>query len=223
MLVMTWNVHGSVDRNGNGNAGSPEKLLPDLLDTVVMYKPDVIGLQELCYKQHRTFKAKLAKLGYLSTMTYVNESGGCNDKAEGNKSGNALYLKTSSIEWRSSAALPYGKNPVGSVGRQPRRILGARMKGSPFVFCVTHLSPGDPDNAEQIKKCVSVVGKWQTKNKVVLFGDFNMNATKLNSYLPGYFIDGHTIDLVSSTNLCATKYLFDKQSSDHPQVLVEVY
>ncbi len=223
MRVMTWNVHGSVDREGNGNKGNPAKLLPELLKTVKKYKPDVIGLQELCHRQHRTFRAELAKLGYrTATMTYVNPSGGCNDRKGGNKSGNALYFRTSKTApaWRASAALPYGKN-VGTPGIQPRRILGARVKGG-LACCVVHLGPGDPDRAEQMARCVSVMKSWADLDAMVLFGDFNMSAASLLEFLPGWQAAGNTIDLVASSQRCVVHTVIPSAASDHPQVLVNV-
>ena len=221
ITVMTWNVHGSVDRNGDGNAGEPKNLLKELLATAKAYKHTVIGLQELCYKQHRKFRTELNKLGYISTMTYVTESGGCNDKGEWNKSGNALYLLTSKVDWRSSTALPWGKNS-GTPGIQPRRILAARMKGSTKTFCVTHLGPGDPDRGEQAAKCREVMLKWDKLSDLILLGDFNMNAQSMATYFPEFYFFGNTIDLVGATTTTGVRAVVPSIYSDHSQVLVTV-
>lgn len=222
--VMTWNVHGSLDRAGNGNGGNPAKLLPELLATAEAHKPDAIGLQELCYRQHLVFRTELAKRGYrATTMTYVDPSGGCNDAKGGNKNGNALYLRTSSTSptWRGSAALPYGKNAPGTPGIQPRRIVGARMEGGK-TFCVTHLSPGDPDRGEQMAKCLTVMKSWGALSGMVLLGDFNMSAASALAFLPGWNVAGNTIDLVLSQSPVALHAVVASAASDHPQVLVDV-
>ena len=92
--VATLNIHGSVDRHGNGNAGKPKAVTRDVVALAKQYQPRVIALQELCLRQHRSIRPALAKLGYKATMTYVDVSAGCNDKARGNKAGIAVYLKT---------------------------------------------------------------------------------------------------------------------------------
>lgn len=223
--VMTWNVHGSKDRAGNGNGGDPAKLLPELLATVRKYRPAVIALQELCHRQHRKFRAELAKLGYQATMTHVTRSAGCNDTRNGsNIAGNALYLRTASIAWRSSAALPWGGNAVGTVGRQARRIVAARLPGSPVVYAVTHLSPGNPDNTDQFCKALSVAQGWAKGAPVVLLGDLNRSAAAALEVSPaGWAAAGNTVDQVLlSSGSAKLRAVVKSKASDHPQVLVDV-
>ena len=224
VTVMTWNVHGSKDRAGAGNGGDPAKLLPELLATVRKYKPSVIALQELCHRQHRKFRAELAKLGYQATMTHVDKSSGCNDKKEGNISGNSLYLRTASIAWRSSAALPWGINPVGTVGRQPRRVVAARMAGSPVVYGGVHLSPGDPDNTAQLRKALTSVQGWAKGAPVVLLGDLNRSGASAVALCPaGWTATGNTVDQVLlSSGSAKVRAVIKSKASDHPQVLVDV-
>lgn len=225
MTVMTWNVHGSKDRAGKGNGGDPAKLLPELLATVRKYRPAVIALQELCHRQHRKFRAELAKLGYQATMTHITQSSGCNDTRNGsNIAGNALYLRTSSIVWRSSAALPWGGNAVGTVGRQARRIVAARLPGSPVVYAATHLSPGNPDNADQLRQTLAVVQGWSKGAPVVLLGDLNRSAAAALELSPaGWTAAGNTVDQVLlSSGTAKLRAVVKSKASDHPQVLVDV-
>lgn len=220
--VATLNIHGSVDRNGNGNAGKPEAVTRDVVALAKQYQPRVIALQELCLRQHRSIKPALAKLGYAATMAYVDVSGGCNDKAKGNKAGIAVYLKTSKISWRKSAALPWGKNAAGTTGRQPRRVLCAQGKDWREIVCTTHLAPSDPDRAAQAAKARSVIAGWAKKTPIVLAGDLNMSEAAASAAFPGLGIAGHRIDWALTHDRVALIAAAPVPSSDHPVVVVSV-
>lgn len=220
--VITLNAHGSVDRNGNGNAGDPAAVTRDVVALAKRYNPRVIALQELCLRQHKVIRAELAKLGYASTMTYADTSRGCNDPGGSNEAGVALYLKTSDIEWRSSHALPWGQNPVGTVGRQPRRIVCARGDEWLETVCTTHLTPGDPDRAAQAAEAARKVASWAAPAATVIAGDFNQSASSVAQHFPTFRSAGVRIDHVLSSGSATLLGSEEVPSSDHPAVIVSV-
>lgn len=218
--IMTLNVHGSVDRAGSGNAGRPEAIVRDVVALATKYRPRIIALQELCLRQHVAVRARLAKLGYVSTMTYVNRSAGCNDPAGGNQSGVALYLKASKISWRTSAALPWGANGQGSIGRQPRRVLCASGKGWRDIACTTHLSPLDPDRGQQAAVAAAKVTGWAKGRKAAIAGDLNMGRAAAEAAFPRYQAAGYHVDHVLTLGSPALTAAVPVPSSDHPAVVV---
>ena len=218
--IVTLNAHGSVDSKGGGNAGNPAPVKRDVLALAEKYKPDVIALQELCLRQHEVIKDALSGLGYVSTMTYARGSAGCNDKANGNHFGNALYIKAPSLAWRNSVELPWGENAVGTTGREPRRLLCARADVD--TICVTHLSPSNPDRANQLVRVRSQLAAWGAGRFVHIAGDWNMNATNLSAGLPSYSIAGYKIDLIATTRSATLVATEAVPSSDHLAVVVQV-
>ncbi len=220
--VITFNVHGSVDRHGGGNAGSPTKINADVIALVKKYSPAAIGLEELCLKQHRSLRAKLAELGYVSSMTYARKSGGCNDSAKGNYFGNAIYLKASGFAWRDSINLPWGKSPVGSTGRENRKLICGRGVRWGWKFCATHTSPSEPDRTNQISKVYAQSGAWANGMTIAIAGDWNISASELKTKMPGRIIAGSGIDLISSTIPVRFIAAEAQVSSDHPAVIVSV-
>ena len=215
MRYLTWNVHGSVDRNGNGNGGNWGALWPELSAAVNTHDPDAIGLQELCAKQYNKFRTELAKLGYKAIMGVARNSGGCGTDQG---FGNALFFKTSLL-MASTYELSWGANPVGSTGREPRVLIIGKVpyRRSNVVYAVTHLSPHDPDKATQMGECLAAIAANQgsTPSRVVFMGDFNMSASALSGYLPGWNIESNTIDHVASNLPLGVKIIIPSVASDH--------
>lgn len=216
--VMTLNVHGGLDTNGGGNAGAPAAVLADILTLVERHHPDVIALQELCHRQHRAIRRALRALGYEAAFTTAHRSKGCHDKAHGNRAGVGLYVR-GDIAGRASWSLPWGASDVGDRGRQPRRILCARVSGWDERVCATHLSPSDPDKARQVAKVGRILARW---DHVILAGDLNMSAGRVATDLPGYSAAGGRIDHVVASSPVELVAIEDAPSSDHDAVLVEV-
>lgn len=218
LTVTTLNVHGSRDRHGGGNGGAVTAMRADILRIVKERKPDVIALQELCYRQHRALRTSLAALGYSATMTYTRRTSGCNDRARGNRFGNALYVK-GPIKWRASHSLPWGASRVGSTGREPRRVLCAEVAGWGRLVCTTHLSPTDPDRANQARTVKRVVDVWAKGKPYVVAADFNQYRAPVLKWFGGT-VSGQGIDLVVSDR-ARLAGVDEVPSSDHPAVTVK--
>lgn len=217
--VMTLNIHGAKDKHGNGNAGSSTKLLADIIPIVKSNVPEAIGFQEMCRKQFKSFETQLKKLGYYGTMTYVRSDPGCNDKANGNKFGNAVFMK-GKITWRASYGLPWGKNKVGTTGRQPRRMLCATNAAN-WRFCTVHLTPSDPDRANQAKLVNSKMLSWGSKR--VLAGDLNMGVSDVTKFFPSFDHQGARIDHVVTNGDASVVKTVVVPSSDHPAVFSDIH
>lgn len=219
ITVVTLNVHGSEDRYGDGNGGDPTAVKADVLRLVKTQRPDVVALQELCYRQHRAIRASLAKLGYSATMTYSRQSGGCNDPAGANQFGNALYIK-GAISWRASHALPWGKNPAGTPGVEARRMLCATRKDWRQIVCTTHLATRNPDRANQAIEVERVATKWAAGRPYVLAADMNMTE-QLTEDAFGMDLAGRSIDWVVARSVSLVAVVA-APSSDHPAIVARV-
>lgn len=215
IVTITLNVHGSKDRHGRGNGGNPKPVVRDILALVKAHNPDVIGVQEVCHRQHRAVRAELARLGYRATMTYTRASAGCDDRSKGNKFGNALYLKATKLTWRKSYALPKPINPEGTTGREPRRLLCARatLKGAIWTSCVTHIGPHDPDLTRQANRVSEIV--TSLPGNVNAMGDWNSKSPKVK--VP--YRAGKGIDFVFSNRPVSLVTVADVPSSDHGAVI----
>lgn len=216
MTVITLNVHGGLDRKGGGNRGVPTKVTADVLALVALHEPTVVALQELCGRQYRDLRTKLAKLGYSGAFTNTKASTGCNDRARGNQSGNGIFIK-GSIQTRYVWALPWGANAKGVTGRQPRRLLCVKPVGETWRACVTHLSPHAPDVLNQAAKVASSIDRWA--GRVILAGDFNLTSKWIGRMFPGYSAAGADIDHVITTGAVEVTAVDPVRSSDHPAVV----
>lgn len=214
--VMTLNVHGGLDRQGGGNRGRPTNVTADVLTLVALHQPTVIALQELCGRQYRDLRTKLARLGYSGTFTNTQASAGCNDRSRGNQFGNGIFIR-GRIQTRYVWALPWGANAKGVTGRQPRRLLCVKPVGATWRACVTHLSPHDPDVSRQAAKVVSSISRWG--GRVIVAGDLNLSAKWVGRLFPGYDSAGADIDHVLSTGAVEVAAIESVPSSDHPAVV----
>ena len=216
VTVMTLNVHGGTDRKGGGNRGVPTEVTADVLALVAHHQPTVIALQELCGRQYRDLRVKLARLGYSGTFTNAQRSSGCHDRARGNQFGNGIFIR-GRIQTRYVWALPWGANARGVTGRQPRRLLCVKPVGQAWRACVTHLSPHDPDVSRQAAKVVSSISRWG--GRVIVAGDLNLSAKWVGRLFPGYDSAGADIDHVLSTGAVEVAAIESVPSSDHPAVV----
>lgn len=216
VTVITLNVHGGTDREGGGNRGKTTAVSADVVALVVRHQPTVIALQELCGTQYRALRAKLAKLGYSGAFTNTQKASGCNDKRNGNQSGNGIFIK-GIIETRYSWALPWGANPKGVTGRQPRRLLCVKPLGETWRACVTHLSPHAPDVLNQAARVAEAIDRWA--GRVIVAGDFNLSSKWVGRSFPGYASAGADIDHVVTTGAVEVTAVDPVRSSDHPAVV----
>lgn len=216
ITVATLNVHGGTDRKGFGNRGVVGAVQRDVLQLVAEYRPTVVALQELCGRQYRALRSSLGRLGYSAAFTTTTRSKGCNDRARGNQSGNALFVLGRIVQ-RASWSLPWGKNPKGTTGRQPRRLLCVQVDAG-YRACVTHLSPHAPDVVNQSAKVAGVIGRWSS-GRLVLGGDLNLNPSWVGRLFPSWQHVGEGIDHVlgsSSVQLVGTRVV---PSSDHDALI----
>lgn len=216
LVVMTLNVHGGLDRHGDGNQGNPARMSADVLALVALHHPDVVALQELCGRQYRALRTKLARLGYGGAFTNTQRSSGCHDRARGNQFGNGIFIK-GRIGTRYVWALPWGQNAKGVTGRQPRRLLCVNPAGETWRACVTHLSPHAPDVLNQASTVAGAIGRWQ--GRVILAGDFNLSAKWIGREFPGYSSAGADIDHIVTTGSVEVVAVQAVPSSDHPAVV----
>ena len=215
VTVLTLNVHGGGDRHGGGNKGAVKPVSKDVLALVAKYQPTVVGLQELCGKQHRDLRTKLGKKGYAAAFVNVKKDPSCNDRSKGNQAGIAIYVK-GKIKTRYVWSLPWGKNPVGTTGRQPRRLLCVLPVGAKWRACVTHLSPHAPDVLNQATKVQEVLNRWA--GPVILTGDLNLSKKWVDRMFPEHSNAGEGIDHIVSSKTASVIAVVDAPSSDHDAV-----
>ncbi len=218
MTVMTLNVHGSVDHNGNGNAGATKAITADVLSLISGYHPTAMVFQEMCGTQYRDLRTKLATLGYAGAYSTARASGGCNDAANDNQFGTAtLFL--GSVGWKSTWALPWGDNPVGSSGREARRLLCSQPSGQSWRICVIHLAPGVtadmPDNLNQATEVNRIVTPYLT-SKLIIAGDFNEKPAVVAQRFPRFIDAGPNIDHIVANSTVTVGATVAVASSDHP-------
>lgn len=216
LAVMTLNVHGGLDREGSGNRGRTTNVSADVLALVDKHQPTVIALQELCGRQYRDLRSKLARLGYSGAFTNTQRSSGCHDRAHGNQFGNGIFV-LGHIGTRYVWALPWGANARGVTGRQPRRLLCVKPVGQSWRACVTHLSPHDPDVSRQAAKVVGAISRWG--GRVIVAGDLNLSAAWVGRLFPGRQSAGVGIDHVLSSGAVAVVAVEPVPSSDHPALV----
>ena len=207
-VVMTLNVHGGTDRKGGGNHGHTGPVTKDVMALVNANGPSVIALQELCARQYRDLRSKLGKLGYSGAFTSTRRTRGCKGA-----SGIGIFIK-GKIQTKYVWALPWGKNPVGTTGRQPRRLLCVKFADRNLRACVTHLGPHAPDVLDQAAAVGERVSRWA--GPVVVAGDFNMNPKWVARSFPEMDIAGVGIDHILSTRSVTVGATVPVASSDHP-------
>lgn len=207
-VVMTLNVHGGTDSKGGGNHGQTAPVTKDVMALVTTNEPAVIGFQEMCARQYRALRSRLSKLGYSGAFTSTQKTNGCKGS-----SGNAIFIK-GKIQTKYVWSLPWGKNPKGTVGRQPRKLLCVKPVGQTLRACVTHLSPHAPDVLDQATKVAESIGRWS--GKVILTGDFNLNPKWVARQFPSLYAVGPDIDHVLSTVPVQLGATVTVASSDHP-------
>lgn len=206
-VVMTLNVAGGQNR------GNPSRVTRDVLAVVNRERPDIIGLQEVCHRQHRDLRAKLAKLGYRATHTTTLRSGRCNDKAQGNRFGNSLFVR-GGFQSRARTRLPWGANPAGTVGREPRAMVCVTTSGT--RVCNVHIGPRTPDRDRQIATVAAAV---QGYDDVILLGDWNAWPGQVRRHMPRLRTATEGIDHVFSTRAGQAR-TYHVPSSDHDAVVV---
>lgn len=216
--AMTLNIHGGYFVGDGGNNGNVQPITSQVLSLVANNHLEVFGLQEVCKTQHDAIKKALASKGWYATMTYTM---GPTKACKGTYFGNSLFIKSSNVLYRTSYALPWGQNPVGTPGHIPRRMVCANATLSDGVYyriCVTHFAVLDPDRRNQYAYVQPIVQR--ERHPMIFLCDCNATIDMPRTWYPQLNWSGGKIDFIGVSKPQEPHTVSRVvPASDHPAIL----
>jgi endonuclease/exonuclease/phosphatase family metal-dependent hydrolase len=178
--LLQFNVCGKTCHLGTAVVGDIENAV-----TSADPQPLVLTLNEMCRSDYAKLTADLpAYHGYFQTTLPRN----C---ADGSDNGDVILVRTSSVTYLGSWALP---RPGGGEARMVT-CLRTSVSGAsrPLVACVTHIDYHASNTAAQISAVATRAAGYAPANAVVVGGDFNSTPTSspLNAMYSGSYPGGH--------------------------------
>lgn len=161
---LQFNVCGKTCHLGTAVVGDIEKGV-----TSSNPQPFVLTLNEMCRSDYARLTADLpAYHGYFQTTLPRN----C---ADGSDNGDVILVRTSSVTYLGSWALP---RPGGGEARMVTCLRSSVPGASrPLVACVTHIDYHASNTAAQISAVAARAAGYAPANAVVVGGDFNSTPT----------------------------------------------
>ncbi|MBR1891295.1 MAG: endonuclease/exonuclease/phosphatase family protein, partial [Clostridia bacterium] len=179
--AMSFNI--LCDDYNNKPAVAPR--VPGVVNTILRYMPDVIGLQE-CDDQW--YAALAADSSLSAKFKFINYDSTAQNKVT---YGSTKYTNYSTImynkdvlelvEWTQQLHNP----PCGNYNCRVFTIAVFRIKqsGKLFIFTSTHLALSVDERVDQVNNMKSVIDQWKAKYPDVPFmmsGDYNANESEIS-------------------------------------------
>ncbi|MHA2105474.1 MAG: endonuclease/exonuclease/phosphatase family protein [Candidatus Hodarchaeales archaeon] len=199
--VMTFNIKNSLNRNNTNLVWDNRKQL--VLDIILKFQPDFLGLQEVIIDQLEFFKSHLSNYEYFGV-----------GRDDGRRSGEfvPIFFKNFQVEdkgtfWLSDTP-DICSNTWGGCYRVCTWISG--KEDLPFVILNTHLDEKNSQTRlKSLKLILERVKRDFSNRNLILMGDFNLirNSDEYR-YLKKYLKDTLDLKLSFLTKFLVTSHDF---------------
>lgn len=209
----------------NCNHGKVFKTVGLVVQIATKQKLDVIGVQEMCWKQYRGVRKKLAPSGYEARFVTTRFSRTCGPPGTAaRRFGNAIFVRADRVAGVIRIKLP---NPAHT---EPRRLLcvTALIRQAKIRTCVTHLDGFAVGNYVQTKFISGYLKSQVSKYRYVIFtGDVNFRQRDDRQRQLEALLDGtgprNSIDRVMEKGgTTISRFAFSDVRTDH-RIYVAVF